>query len=194
MQTLKQTIETGWPETRQGCDNSIIEFFNYRDELSTGDGLIFRGQTILIPKQSRAELLEKVHVGHMGVDKTVSRAKDAFFWPGMVKEIKDYVLHCPISMKHRASNVKEPMVSHETPTRPWQYVHSDIFHLDGKDYLLITDSYSRHFEIDWLPTATSQTVILKLRGHFNRFGVPDMFYSDNGSQYTSQEFHDFAKK
>ena len=78
MQTLKQTIETGWPETRQGSDNSIIEFFNHRDERSTGDGLIFRGQTILIPKQSRAELIEKVHVGHMGVDKTVSRAKYAF--------------------------------------------------------------------------------------------------------------------
>ena len=83
MQTLKSTILEGWPEERSNCDPNIVEYWNHRDELSVDDGLIFRGQTLIVPRRLRAEILLQVHKGHLGITKTLERAKDSLFWPGM---------------------------------------------------------------------------------------------------------------
>ena len=40
---------------------------------------------------------------------------------------------------------------------------------------------------------TAANVISVTKAHFARYGIPDTFLSDNGSQYTSQEFLNFAK-
>ena len=66
MQTLKSTILEGWSEERSSCKPNIVEYWNHRDELSVDDGLIFRGQTLIVPKQLRAEILVQVHKGHLG--------------------------------------------------------------------------------------------------------------------------------
>ena len=76
MQTLKSTILEGWPEERSNCDPNIVEYWNHRDELSVDDGLIFRGQTLIVPRRLRAEILLQVHKGHLGITKTLERAND----------------------------------------------------------------------------------------------------------------------
>ena len=43
-----------------------------------------------------------------------------------------------------------------------------------------------------MTSLTSQSVITALKLLFSRFGVPQEVMSDNGSQYGSQEFADFA--
>ena len=110
MQALQNMIGQGWPETRSACEQSVLEYWNQRDELSIEEGLIFRGQKIVIPKSLRAEMLKQVHTGHLGVTKTLERAKNNIFWPDMTKEIQDYVLHCEVCLTHRDSNAKEPLM------------------------------------------------------------------------------------
>ena len=75
MQTLKKTISDGWSETRPECNSAILEYWNHRDELSAEQGLIFRGQKIVVPKSMREEMLRQVHTGHLGVTKTLERPK-----------------------------------------------------------------------------------------------------------------------
>ena len=41
---------------------------------------------------------------------------------------------------------------------------------------------------------TAANVISVTKAHFARYGVPDKFLSDNGLQYISQEFVNFAKE
>ena len=40
---------------------------------------------------------------------------------------------------------------------------------------------------------TAANVISVTKAYFVRYGIPDTFLSDNGPQYTSQEFSNFAK-
>ena len=80
MQILQNAILKGWPETRSDCDQLILEDWNHRNELSFEKGLIFRGQKIVIPKSLRAEMVNQIHTGHLGVTKTLERAKDGIFW------------------------------------------------------------------------------------------------------------------
>lgn len=40
---------------------------------------------------------------------------------------------------------------------------------------------------------TSQSVIVAMKSMFAQYGIPEFVASDNGPQYSSQEFADFAK-
>ena len=84
-------------------------------------------------------------------------------------------------------------MSHEVPSRPWEKIATDIFTLDGKDYLVTIDCYSNFWEVDRLPNTKASTTILKLKSHFARYGIPDQVISDNGPQFTSDEFADFSR-
>ncbi|KAK2552841.1 Uncharacterized protein P5673_026010 [Acropora cervicornis] len=56
------------------------------------------------------------------------------------------------------------------------------------------DHYSDWFEVDLLnEDITAANVISVIKAHFARYGIPDPFLSDNGPQYTSQEYLNFAK-
>ena len=59
---------------------------------------------------------------------------------------------------------------------------------------MLVDSYSNWFEVDQLSSLSSSAVIEKLRRHFATFGSPASLQSDNGSQFTSAEFKDFADR
>ena len=69
------------------------------------------------------------------------------------------------------SNPKEPLLSHEVPSRPWQKLATDIFTWEKRQFLVTVDYYSRFFEVDELTTTTSYAVIRKLSAHFARHGL-----------------------
>ena len=101
---MKETILEGWPDLCTECPKQILDFWNHRDKLSPADDLIFRDQTLLIPNALQQQLVENVHTGHMGTQKCLQRAKDVMIWPGMAKQISDYVLSCSICLNNRNAN------------------------------------------------------------------------------------------
>ena len=69
----------------------------------------------------------------------------------------------------------------------------DLCSLDTQDFLVTVYSYSDYWEVDHLKRTTSREVIDKLQSHFGRHGSPDKVLTDNGPQFTSTEFAEFAK-
>ena len=67
---LKSMIIKGWLDKRDECPTSLKEYWNYRDELSILDGLVLKGTRIVIPKHCQNELLDRLHEGHFGIDRT----------------------------------------------------------------------------------------------------------------------------
>ena len=91
------------------------------------------------------------------------------------------------------SQPKEPIRLKPQTQRPFQEVAADFCYHAGKFYLIIVDCYS-----DW-PTiipmgrnTTASQLEAGLRELFSRTAVPDIFWSDNGPQFTSKEFRSFA--
>ena len=194
LRALKQVILNGWPADRQNCRQDLHIFWNFRDELTEIDGIIFKGTKIFIPEALRKSMLDKLHVDHLGEEKTQQRARGIFFWPGMCSDIKQKVASCGVCATHRATNQKEPMIPHRIPERQWQKIASDLFTWDGRQFLVTVDYLSRFFEIDELTSTTSAAVIRKLSVHFARHGIPEIMISDNAPQFSSQEFKDFTKE
>ena len=87
----------------------------------------------------------------------------------------------------------EPMLPTKLPAYPWQRVASDLFTLKGVNYLVVVDYFSRFPEVKTLTTTTSEKIILSLKEVFSHHGIPETLVTDNGPQFTSQEFIDFAK-
>ena len=75
MQALQNMIVQGWPETRSACEQSVLEYWNHRDELSIEEGLIFRGQKIVISKIATCRNAETSSHRPFGCDKNV-RARE----------------------------------------------------------------------------------------------------------------------
>ena len=69
----------------------------------------------------------------------------------------------------------------------------DLFVWNNATYLLVVDYYSRYPEMSKLPGSTSsKTVIMHLKSIFARHGVPETVISDNGPQFASEDFKNFA--
>ena len=72
-------------------------------------------------------------------------------------------------------------------------VATDLFTWNKQEFLLVVDYYSRYWEIMKLFEINSSTVIKKLKNMFSRVGIPDILRSDNGPQFSSQEFKKLAQ-
>lgn len=191
---LKNVIQDGWPVYRNQCQPEILEFWNFRDELAVYDGILMKGQKLLVPRSLRSNMLEIVHAGHMGVEKTLKRARDVLFWPRISSDITQLVLNCPTCLEYRNSNPKEPLMSPEIPEYPWQIVATDIFTWNQKDFIVVADYYSHYFEVKELPNMKSATIIKRMKGIFSRLGIPQRVISDNQTCYSSAEYAQFAKE
>ena len=94
LKLLKQTVMEGWPENKGLLPKPLTPYFDYRDELTVQDGIILRGERIVIPSLMRREMKQKVHAGHTGINLCLRRAREFIYWPGISAEIHQYVESC----------------------------------------------------------------------------------------------------
>ena len=89
---LKTVIQTGWPDTKEEVPLSIQGYFHFRDELSVQDGLVLKGERLVVPKSMREEVKQKLHQSHLGIQGCLRREREVVYWPGMNKDIEDFIL------------------------------------------------------------------------------------------------------
>ena len=54
-------------------------YWDVRDELSELKGTILKGERILVPSFMRKEMLERIHQGHMGIEKSKRQTGDLLY-------------------------------------------------------------------------------------------------------------------
>lgn len=193
LQQLKEATLNGWPE-KHDIPPSIRPYFSIRGEIVYNNGLLLKGQRIVIPSFLRGTMKEIIHQGHNGFKKCKNRARQSVYWPGINHEIEDLVFHCSLCSAHRNQQQKESLIQHEIPNAPWTKVASDLFTLCGHDYVIVTDYFSKFVEIERLPDKSSSTVINKIKKIFSRHGIPKELFTDNGPEYSAACFKRFAKE
>lgn len=152
------------------------------------------------PKQERAELIRVAHEpGHFGYDKTLSKLKEKFFWPGMAVETKQFCkscLPCKISKSTNVNSVPPMGSQKQNCDQPWQFLTLDYlgpFPPSGKAQstclLVVTDVFTKFVLIQPFKQATSSSLVKFIeQSIFLLFGVPQTILTDNGSQFTSKIF------
>ena len=84
---LKDVIFKGWPEYRKQCLQELWDYWTFRCDLVIEDGLILKGDRIIIPEPLRGQVLEALHTGHQGETKCLLLARESVFWPGIAERL-----------------------------------------------------------------------------------------------------------
>ena len=188
---VREFVQTSWPATISE-DSPVYVYKSSSHDMSVLNGLLLKGQAVVIPVNMRQEMLDRIHSGHLGVTKCQRRAQGALWWPAINKEIEKKVKDCPMCIPCRADHA-ETLHPSEVPQRPWQIVGTDLCDTGKEKYLIIVDYYSRYLEVCHLTTTTTRAVIRNMQSVFARHGIPEVVRSDNGPQYSSREFAQFAR-
>ena len=194
LNALMELIVTGWPSTVKELPPDLRQYWSYRDELTINDGIILKGNRVLIPKQMQPEILQKLHTSHLGQQKTKLLARGCVFWNNINKDIDRMVQSCTRCQENQPAQTSEPLQPHDIPTKPWNTVATDLFEFKGKQWLIVVDYYSKYPVVRQLPDpATSNSVINTLKQIFAEHGIPAKVVSDNGPQFASYQFMTFAE-
>ena len=191
---LREYIFQGFPEKITDLPSEIRPYFAFRDELAIESGVIFKGKQVLIPESMQNEILSQLHVAHQGIEKTRKLARESVYWLNINKQIETLCKMCETCQKYQTANEKEPLITHEVPSKKWQFIATDLFYLKGKCYLLIVDRYTKFPLVDEMSEpVTSKKVTDKIKFYCSLFGKPTEIMSDGGSHYTGQAFQKFVE-
>lgn len=171
-------VEQGWPSFHKLDDLSQL-FYKYRDELHYENGLLFKNHRLVVPTVLQKLICKWLHAPHLGIEKTLARARTQFFWPGMSNDLTEVVSSCAICEKFRRNNCKEPLVQDDIPEYPFQRVSTDIYEYGGCDWLVVIDAYSGYICSDRLQDKTMASVCKLFDKFFNCYGYPTLVRSDN---------------
>ena len=191
---LRDTVITGWPNTIKELPTDLRPFWSMRDEISVENGLLLKGNRIIIPKSMQNDVLQQLHTGHLGQEKTKLRAKDSVFWVNINRDIDKLVKFCDTCQECQPSQIAEPLLQHEIPTRPWSKLGTDLFMFNDNQWLIIADYYSKFQIVKKLPDpCPSRVVVAVTKEVFGEYGIPDTVISDNGPHFNSVQYREFEK-
>ena len=193
MQLLTSQIQKGWPSSRKECPSPLIPYHESWSELIEENGLVFRGERLVVPPSLRTDMLEEIHRLHIGMNGCLRRARELLFWPRINAEVTDFVSKCSICQSFAPEQCREDLQPHEMPSRPRSKVGAYLFELGQQNFLILVDYWSSYFEVQELKRITSTTVITACKVQFARHGIPDVLITDNGTQFSSSEFAKLAE-
>lgn len=193
---LRGVILAGFPEHRHELEPHLRAFWPVRSMLAVDDGFIVYGPRLLIPHSLRRETLENLHAGHQGIERTKRRARQTTYWPGMDRDIENLVSSCPQCRPLLPSQRNEPLwQDDDRPSRVFESVSADYFHVAGHTYLVYVDRMSGWPHVTACPRpASADNLVRALRSVFADTGVPVILRTDGGPQFTASTTRRFLAR
>ena len=153
---------------------------------------------LFVPESMKMEILKEAHggqfTGHDGIFKTKERILNCYYWPGMDKDINDFLKRCPKCQLRTKVNVSHTELQPLPQcSQPNQRIHADLFGPlktsgSGKKYILcITDAFTKYIELVAVPDKEAETVAHAM---FNRwicrYGSPLQITTDGGKEFCAK--------
>lgn len=188
---LKKYYLEGWPEENK-ISKECKDYYRIKEDIYFESGLAFYQNKIIVPQTLRSYVINLIHEGHPGICKSINKARQLFYWPGLSKEIREHVLKCRTCEKFRSANSHDKPLPHKIPNRRYAKVGTDILDFCGKYFLVVIDYFSHWLEILPLNDKTSKSVINAFQEIFCRFGLPEEIVADN-NPFNSFDCHTYYK-
>ena len=178
------------------CQKKLPEYHNIFDDLTVIDGVVMKGNQLVIPKSLRADVIGLSHEGHQYIDKTLSLLRQSCWFPKMRKDVCDYVNSCLACLAAIPRNTPVPLEPNLLPERAWQNVHADFKGpIAGQYYFhVLIDQFSKYPEVDILTSTSFRKLRPKLDRIFSAQGIPETISADNGPPYPSHDMEMYAKE
>ena len=139
LQNLQKKIGNGFQGITSQLDLApgIQEFFQFKDGLSTVDGVILYNNRTVIPSPLRALILATMHSAHQGVSCMISRAESGIYWPSITPVFANLRARCRSCNERAPSQPHGPPLAAQEPVYPFQCICADYFKYKGCKYMVI---------------------------------------------------------
>lgn len=149
-------------------------------------------------EEAQRHILQALHAspvgGHSGIHATYMRIKRLFAWPGLKKQVQEYVNQCSICQQAKPEHVKYPGLLQPLPVPEyaWQIVSLDFIEglPSSKQYdciLVVVDKFSKyaHFIALAHPFTAMKVALLYMDNIYKLHGLPQAIISDRDRIFTS---------
>ncbi|XP_057312316.1 uncharacterized protein K02A2.6-like [Hydractinia symbiolongicarpus] len=192
MRILVDLIESGITGNREDLPPHLQIYHQYRDHLSTVDGVALYKDRVIVPKCLRSNILSSLHAAHHGVTSMTLRAESSVFWPGLTSDIIKLRQGCKSCDHIAPSQQSAPPTPLNYPDYPFQQLCGDFFHYAGHNYLVCVDRYSNWPIVEEARNGASGLIDC-LRRTFVTYGIPDEFASDGGPELCASSTSTFLR-
>ncbi|CAO4362597.1 unnamed protein product [Caenorhabditis nigoni] len=137
---------------------------------------------------------------HLGQEKTEERVRSIAVWKGMNKAIAQVIGMCEVCQKNKdtpKTRIRAPLGKFETPTSPFQRVHSDFIGPlpeteQGNNYIAVfVDAFSKFVIAEAVRDQKAETLCRIFTDRVvSRFGPPQLLITDRGTNFTSKKFQE----
>lgn len=193
------TLKSYWAQ----WDSLHIENGVLKRKWESPDGQQHRMQ-LLLPRSRVKEVLAELHEGatggHLGVNKTLAKVRERFYWMHAREDVEDWCRKC-----HACASVKGPKHKPRGKMQlynvgvPFERIAIDVAGPfpetnDGNRYtLVISDYFSKWPEVYAIPNQEATTIAEQLVFNWiSRYGVPNEIHSDQGRNFESQIFSEMC--
>ena len=151
---------------------------NIIDEVNEADdGILLRGQRIIVPRSLRNLVVDLAHSGHQGIVKTKSLIRSRVWFPGIDGLVERKVASCINCQTNTLKQNYEPLRPSKMPEGPWLNISGDFFGpIDECEYWFVNyDEYSRWVTVNILKSIKGEKFIPILEELFKMFGSPKVY-------------------
>lgn len=195
------------PSRRERCheDQPTLRVLKQWDRLTVLNGILYRVTKdpltkkkrfqFIVPESLKADALFGVHdhAGHQGQPRTLSLARQRFFWCDMEKDVRNHVRCCRrcVLAKTPEPSARAPLESIKT-SAPLELVCIDFWSAEDSnnksvDVLVVTDHFTRLAHAFPCQDQTAKRVARKLWDNFFCiYGFPQRLHSDQGANFESE--------
>lgn len=140
------------------------------------------------------QIIEKQHeLNHRGIVETSKHISIKFFFPKLKSKVTKFINICRLCQKAKYERhpYKMKYKLTETPTKPLQIVHMDIFIIREKNYLTFCDRFSRLAMAIPIRTRNTIHIIKALTTFMANLGKPQLLIMDQEAAFTSTAVRSF---
>lgn len=159
---------------------------------------------LVVPDSKKLQVLKLSHdipsAGHLGVDKTLDKVRQSFYWPAISDDVRRYVKSCDSCTARKLSKKKNRApLGQYLVGEPMERVSIDILgplpiSKAGNRYILVmADCFTKWTECVPVPNQEAKTIAEAFVNNFVcRFGVPLQLHSDQGKCFESKLFQEMC--
>lgn len=177
----------------------VLVMLRKRSSLQVKNGILYRviaGESIMVlPKHLVDKVLAMAHsdMGHQGRDRTLNLLKSRFYWPGMGKDVQEFIARCDRCSRAKAPNLPDKAPLHPiVSTEPLDIVCMDYLSLESSkggygNILVITDHFTKIAVAIPTTSQTASNTAKLISQHFiYRHGIPRRLHSDRGGSFEAK--------
>ena len=159
---------------------------------------------LMLPRKFRKQVIARCHddIAHLGVAKTLCQVRADYVWPGMRKDIDEFIKMCATCEVHKKVQYPQPMHIMPDASYPFQIIGIDLVgpfvpsaKSNAKYLLTVIDHCTGFVEAIPIRNPTAAEVMDGLMTHvISRYSIPEIVISDNGTCFTAHEIQDWMKQ